>query len=259
MRRTPRALLVWITGQQAGSSLEAKRGSEEYARRVTSTTERLESRDLLRIGLFPLPNVVLFPAQHLSLHVFEPRYRRLVADAIENDLTLAVPRLRPGHDAEYYGAPPVFEICGVGKIIEHRRLPDGRYNVVVKGLGRVRLVEELRSQPYRMARAEPIHDVQSSTPIVLEAMRGELAKLVHRIMPHLAGPARELEARLRAAEDAGGASDIVAGTIVENPDERQALLEERDPCGRMSWLIAHLHGLAARLSESGSGAPRFVN
>jgi Lon protease-like protein len=220
---------------------------------VSVANARVEGSDLWRIGLFPLPNVVLFPAMLLTLHVFEPRYRRLVADAIENDLMLAVPRLRPGHDAEYYGAPPVFETCGVGRIAEHTRLPDGRYNIVVRGLSRVRLVEELRSQPYRMARAEPVLDREPETALMADAMRSELSKLVRRLLPHLSGPAKNLEARLRGAETPGAAADIVAGTLVEDPDARQTLLEELDPCGRMSWLIAHLHGLASRLSRNASG------
>src|SRR5688572_11444970 len=127
---------------------------------MTVSNTGITSRDLTRVGLFPLPNVVLFPAQSLSLHVFEARYRRLIADAIVNDLVLAIPRLQPGHDAEYYGAPPVFQVCGVGRVSEYVRLPDGRYNIVVQGLGRVRLVEELRSQAYRMARAEPLPDIE---------------------------------------------------------------------------------------------------
>jgi len=225
---------------------------------VTAPNDPLGGTDLWRIGLFPLPNVVLFPAQLLTLHVFEPRYRRLVSDAIENDLMLAVPRLRPGHDAEYYGAPPVFETCGVGKISEHRRLPDGRYNIVVQGSSRVRIVEELRSQPYRMARAEPVLDLEPPT-LMAEAMRSELSKLIRRMLPHLSGPAKNLEARLRSAGDAGSAADIVAGTLVEDPDARQALLEELDPCGRMGWLIAHLHGLVSRLSRTASGSPERMN
>lgn len=246
-------VLVW------SSLARPSRERQGYSSRVTAVDERLSSQDLWRIGLFPLPNVVLFPGQLLSLHVFEPRYRRLVADAIENDLMLAIPRLRPGHDAEYYGAPPVFETCGVGKIAEHRRLPDGRYNIVVQGVRRVRLVEELRSQPYRMARAEPMPDLDAGSAVVAEAMRTELSKVVRRMLPHLSGPARNLEQRLRAAADMGGAADLVAGALVEDPDERQGLLEERDPVSRTSWLIAHLHGVASRLAQSASGIAEPLN
>ena len=146
----------------------------------------LEPNETSKVGLFPLPNVVLFPAQLLSLHVFEPRYRKLVSDVIEQGARLAVPRLEPGHDSDYYGAPPVFPVCGVGRITEYARLPDGRFNIVVLGLGRVRILDELRSEPYRMARVEALSDRLAQPPIVAEALRAELSKLV-RILDQGAG------------------------------------------------------------------------
>lgn len=211
---------------------------------------RLAQHDLSRIGIFPLPNVVLFPAQSLSLHVFEPRYRRLVSDVIERRALLAIPRLKPGFDGEYYGAPPVFETCGAGQITEHTRLPDGRLNIVVEGLARIRLREELRSESYRVARAELALDLPGSG--VAESLRAELLKLLRRAAPYLLGPAENLESRVRAAPSAAESADIVAGTLVEDPDERQALLEELDPCRRLMWLVAHVHGRNARPAFGGN-------
>ncbi|MEO8183413.1 MAG: LON peptidase substrate-binding domain-containing protein [Deltaproteobacteria bacterium] len=208
----------------------------------------LGNLDLSRVGLFPLPNVVLFPSQLLALHVFEPRYRRLIRDVIARQLTLAVPRLKPGFDAAYYGAPPVFELCGVGEISEFSELPDGCFNIVVRGLGRVRLLEELRSQPYRVARVEEPAEVPADAGVG-EALRSELAKQVRRVARHLPGAAQQLAAL--ASADVGASADIVAGALIEDPDLRQQLLEELDPCRRASWLIAYLHARALEL-----GAPQ---
>lgn len=219
----------------------------------------LARHDLSRLGLFPLPNVVLFPSQLLSLHVFEPRYRRLVSDVIEHNLILAVPRLRPGFDADYYGAPPLFELCGAGQITEYTRLPNGRYNLVLQGLGRVRLLEELRSEPYRVARAEMVLDHGRESKAVADTLRAELLKVLRRATPNLAGPAKNIESRLRSVTDPGDCADILAGTLVEDPDERQALLEELDPCRRMTWLIAHVHALGSRLSSMGADSFKQLN
>lgn len=224
-----------------------------YIGGVKPSDTTLAQQDLSRLGLFPLPNVVLFPAQSLSLHVFEPRYRRLVSDVIEHDALLAIPRLRPGFDSEYYGAPPVFETCGVGQISEYTRLPDGRFNILVRGLARVRLLDELRSEPYRVARAEAAPDLELPPTGIAESLHTELLKLLRRAAPHLLGPAKQLESRVRAASGAAESADIVAGTLVEDPDARQALLEELDPCRRLTWLVAHVHGLGARLA--GTAAP----
>jgi Lon protease-like protein len=223
---------------------------------VDASNAALGSRNLSRVGLFPLPNVVLFPAQLLALHVFEPRYRRLIRDVIAQQLLLAVPRLQPGFDADYYGAPPVFPTAGVGEIREYSELPDGCYNIVVHGLGRVRLVEELRGEPYRLARVEALPAIAGSAGVT-EALRAELARQVRRIAPHLSGPAQNLESRL--SSDAGECADVVAGALIEDPNQRQELLEELDPCRRLSWLIAHLHGHASRKLVPRREAPETWN
>jgi uncharacterized protein len=213
----------------------------------------LAAYDLSRVGLFPLPNVVLFPEQSLSLHVFEPRYRKLVSDVLEQGLPLAVPRLKPGFDADYYGAPPLFSICGIGQITEYARLPDGRCNIVVLGLGRGRIVEELRSEPYRVARIDPVADRVPSDALTAELLRTKLLELFRQAATHLSGPARELESRLRDADDAARCADVLAGALLEDADERQLLLEELDPSRRLTSLIAHVHELASRLR--GARAP----
>jgi len=212
--------------------------------------------DLSRVGLFPLPNVVLFPGQLLALHVFEPRYRRLIRDVIAQNLPLAVPRLEPGFDADYYGAPAVLPTCGVGEIREYSALPDGCYNIVVRGLARVRLVEELRSEPYRVARAEELVSLPAAAPVG-EALRTELIKQLRRLAPQLSAPVQNLELRLRA--DPGQSADIVAGALIEDPDFRQELLEELDPCRRLSWLIAHLHGRVSTKVGAAARTPAHWN
>ena len=82
------------------------------------------------IPIFPLPNVVLFPNVFLPLHIFEPRYRAMVADALAGDRIIGMVLLQPGYEANYEGRPPVFTI-GCGGVITHADpLDDGRYNIV---------------------------------------------------------------------------------------------------------------------------------
>jgi uncharacterized protein len=230
-----------------------------YNEFVTADRPRLAPYDLSRVGLFPLPNVVLFPSQLLSLHVFEPRYRKLVSDVIEQGLVLAVPRLKPGFDANYYGAPPVFETAGIGQITEFSRLPDGRFNIVVLGLGRGRILDELRSEPYRVARFAALADDPPRSTMVVETLRTELIKLVRRVSPLLSGPAKELETRMRGAESTAECADIAAGTLIEDPDERQSLLEELDTSRRLTALIARVHELGSRLTGPESSAAQRLN
>src|SRR5262245_36793886 len=112
--------------------------------------------DLLPI--FPLPNVVLFPGVFLPLHIFEGRYREMVADALLGDRIIGMTLLRPGWEADYEGQPPVYPIGCSGLITHFERLPDGRYNIVLRGLERFRVVEEDLSRTYRRAVVEPLPD-----------------------------------------------------------------------------------------------------
>src|SRR5215467_11468730 len=105
--------------------------------------------------LFPLPNLVLFPHVMQPLHMFEPRYRRMTRDALAGDRLIALVLLRPGWEADYKGRPPVHAVACLGRILAEERLNDGRYNLLLRGLGRIRIEEELpRETPYRVARAE---------------------------------------------------------------------------------------------------------
>ena len=98
------------------------------------------------LPLFPLPTVVLFPNIFLPLHVFEPRYREMVADALAGDRMIGMVLLRPGWEHEYEGAPPVYPVGCSGVITHFERLSDGRYNIVLRGLARFRILREDRSK-----------------------------------------------------------------------------------------------------------------
>lgn len=107
------------------------------------------------VRLFPLPNVVLFPQVVQPLHIFEPRYRQMTTDALAGDRLIAPVLLRPGWDADYDGRPAVQPVLCVGRIVADQRLPDGRFNLLLRGVSRAQIVEELPSDKlYRCARVE---------------------------------------------------------------------------------------------------------
>ena len=106
------------------------------------------------IPLFPLPNVVLFPGVFLPLHIFEERYRALTRDALAGDRIIGMTLLRPGFEGDYDGRPPIYPVGCAGVISHSDRLPDGRYNIVLHGLSKFRIVEEMTDGEYRRARVE---------------------------------------------------------------------------------------------------------
>jgi Lon protease-like protein len=129
------------------------------------------------IPIFPLPDVVLFPRMVLPLHIFEPRYRKMVADSLEGAKVIGLALLRPGWEDGYEGRPPVYERACAGLIEQCEPLPDGRFNLVLRGLARVRIVEELAGQPYRLARIAAITEAMGDAEALEAARRRALAAI----------------------------------------------------------------------------------
>src|SRR3954453_1383354 len=104
------------------------------------------------LPLFPLPNLVFFPETRLPLHVFEPRYRQLVSDVVSADKRFGIVLLRPGWEADYFGKPAIHLTGTIGEIEHVVSLDDGKFNIMVRGQGRFRVVGESAREPYRTAR-----------------------------------------------------------------------------------------------------------
>jgi Lon protease-like protein len=104
------------------------------------------------LPLFPLPNLVFFPKTRLPLHVFEPRYRQMIADALDGSKRVGIVLLRPGWEADYFGTPAIYECGTVGSIEQAVPLQDGRYNIIVHGDVRFRVLDEVTTGLYRTAR-----------------------------------------------------------------------------------------------------------
>src|SRR5258708_21493686 len=108
------------------------------------------------LPLSPLPNVSPFPKVLLPLPIFEPRYREMVADALAGDRMIGMVLLRPGWDHDYEGRPAIYPVGCSGVLTHNERLPDGRYNLVLRGIERFRIVEEDHALSYRRAVVEPL-------------------------------------------------------------------------------------------------------
>src|SRR5688572_21715434 len=108
------------------------------------------------IPIFPLDKVVLFPNVFMPLHIFEPRYRAMVSDALAGDRIIGMVLLKPGFEADYEGRPPVYPIGCAGVITHSEALPDGRFNIVLRGIEKFRISGEDESKPYRLAHVVPL-------------------------------------------------------------------------------------------------------
>lgn len=204
-----------------------------------------------KIPVFPLPNVVLFPGMFLPLNIFEPRYRQMTAAALKGERLIAMALLKPGWQSDYQGSPPIHPVVGVGKIIEHTKLEDGRYNLVLLGLARARVIEESGGAGYRIATVELLED----PPEVKESherRRRTLLALYAQILKELTQgglPTPPEDVPL------GLLTDLVTSLLSIDVAIRQELLEELDPESRCDRLLRALEASPGEAPE-GRSRPR---
>jgi len=192
--------------------------------------------------LFPLPTVVMFPHALTPLHIFEPRYKRMIEDAIQADRLIATIRIKPG--AAESEAPPLEEVGCLGRIIHHERLADGRFNLLLLGLRRIRPLRETTGEglPYRVADVAVIEDVEGSA-VDLEESRQVLMKILQRAVGGSTGLTAEILELLETAESPGALADVMAHGLPLTDDQKQRLLAEPSVERRFHdlrlWLSGH--------------------
>jgi Lon protease-like protein len=223
------------------------------------TLPELEAQDLAELSIFPLPQATLFPGAVLPLHIFEPRYREMVGEALAGRGLIAIARLKPGFERDYEGRPPVFEVCGVGAIETCSQRNDGRFDLTLRGLSRARIVEELPPvRAFRRVRASLLESV-APAPALVAAWQAKLGTLWVRLAPHLPESVRELNVLTRGAHDAAAYSDRLAAALVADPDASQALLEETDPAERLRLLTARVQELVDALTPGSVARDNALN
>lgn len=202
--------------------------------------ESLSPAQLDQLAFFPLPRLVFLPGTLLPLHIFEPRYRAMIAWCVQRDSLLAVTCIREGHEAEQLGDPPVSAVCGVGRIVHHRQTEDGHFHVLLEGVARVRIVEEFPMDlPFRRARAELVLDRDEPASPDFSGRVSTLRRMIAALEARF--PAASLA--LAAVADLDTDAEVVDGLgamIFTEPGERQALLECQDLAGRLDHVEAQV-------------------
>src|SRR5262249_23665679 len=134
--------------------------------------------------LFPLPNLVLFPHVMQPLHIFEPRYRQMTADALTSDRLIALVLLRSGWEADYEGRPAVHPVACLGKVVADHPLDHGLYNILLRGLSRIQITEEVtHAKLYRVAQVELLADVDEPSQKAEARLRRQINQLVPTWFP----------------------------------------------------------------------------
>ena len=212
--------------------------------------ERVQ-RALKRLPIFPLPGAVLLPHALVPLHVFEPRYRKMTEDSNRGLRVLALANI-PDDARMTDQGPEVLPVIGVGVLARVEPLPDGRFNIVLRGTARARIVREHDSdEPYRLVEAEPLPAAERAGDV---AQAGVLRQMILALSR--SRQSREMSALAQVvarASEPGDVADVVAGALIAEPRERQAVLEARVVAERLALAT---QAAAQALAETPSPSAR---
>ncbi|MBI3014064.1 MAG: LON peptidase substrate-binding domain-containing protein [Candidatus Tectomicrobia bacterium] len=207
------------------------------------------------IPIFPLPDVVFFPETFLPLHIFEPRYRQMVQDCLEDRPFIGMALLREGWEPNYYGAPPVYPLGCVGEIIHSEKLSDGRYNIVLRGLKKYEILEELFHRSYRQALVG-FRDLPEEEASLPESVREELESLMRRYS-RLIDQEIAVDNLLAMGLESTALLNTLSSVLPLPPGEKYFLLESENPsqhCGRLLDLL-RFNIIALQGGRGPSGPP----
>lgn len=202
------------------------------------------------VRLFPLPGVVMFPHVMQPLHIFEPRYCDLLSDAMASNRLITMATLSSGWQQEYEGSPPIEQYGCIGRVLSHTPTDDDRHNVLLLGIQRVRIVQEIpTNQTYRIAQVSVLDDVY---PVEHADKRAQLQRSLLDVFRNYipdstiaqAGFSRLLDSEMPL----GMVVDVIAYTLGISMVQKLALLAEVNVDRRAQSLIA-------ALKQAATGAP----
>jgi Lon protease-like protein len=204
------------------------------------------------LKVLPLPGVTLFPGAPLPLRIYEPRYRALVAEALATDRILVIPMLLSEESASQDRAE-IHPVAGAVRIEAEQAYPDGRYDILVRGIARVRLLEELpHTKPYREFRGEILADVYppGGPPVLageVEAL-GQLVLDLVGVLPEESGVG-QLAHAVSHLRSPGAVADIVAAAAVGDAPARQRILEAVEVAQRLEIVKSEVAAVLLVLSR----------
>jgi ATP-dependent Lon protease len=194
------------------------------------------------VRLFPLPNLVMFPHVLQPLHVFEPRYREMIEEALADDRLIAMALLSPGWEENYEGRPPISAMACLGQIVSYHKLKDGSYNVLLLGVERVQLIRELEpTKSFREAEVKVCEDFYPPEAAAERAvLHRELGHALLKILPRLPQAQEQLDQLMAADLQLGVLADIISYLLDVQLLDKESLLSEVNVHVRVKKLLNHV-------------------
>jgi Lon protease-like protein len=220
----------------------------------------LTPNELAKLAVFPLPSTVLFPHTFVPLHIFEPRYRVMVTTVIREGGAMGIGMLRPGFEASDLGRPPLQGVAGAGRIVHHNELADGRYMILLRGLSRISLDQEITdaSEPFRRFRTAPLAEVEMESKSAMQAV-ATLQSCVNQLAVTMTEGGAELLKAVSMASTPGALADLLASALIGEPELQQALLETTHVHQRVDKVVAAMAELLLNLPKVERSDDNLVN
>ena len=188
------------------------------------------------VPIFALPNVVLFPRAVLPLHIFEERYKTMTADALKGRRLMAMALLQPGWEKDYYARPAVDPVVCIGEILNHEQLPDGKYNFLLQGIIRAKIVREYDDQPYRIADLERLPET-AVTEMDLADQRMRMTEMLKADFAQFLPAAQQFMQMLASPLPTADIADLIAFHLLDDVPFKQSLLAECDIRRRVTRIV----------------------
>ncbi len=214
------------------------------------------------IPVFPLPDLVFFPHAVLPLHIFEPRYRKMTEDALRGERLIAMGLLNPGWEKDYDGHPDIAPLGCAGLIEDEVRLPDGRFNIRLRGLARIEFLSFVQESPYRIARVRVLEDRNDQDGPQVEEDKKRLLAVCAGLLQEFSG--RDSQAfALDSALPFAAAVNALCQSLAMETREKLALLgldDVRERCrGLLGILEERWREIALRQAARQDPAGRDVH
>jgi ATP-dependent Lon protease len=192
-----------------------------------------------RVRLFPLPELVLFPHAMQPLHIFEPRYCEMLADAMAGDHLIAMTTLTGGPSSFIDGQAPVASTVCVGKIISHAETDNQRHNILLVGAKRAKIIRELDTgRPFRMAEVNVMSDIYPPAGAEFRvALKQQLLTTFGSVIPQTTNVQQNLYELMAGQMGLGPITDIIAYALPFSVEEKLQLLGEPDVDRRAQMLV----------------------
>jgi Lon protease-like protein len=190
------------------------------------------------VPVMPLNGVLLFPNALLPLHIFEPRFRQMLARALDDGRMMCVALVRPERQG-WQTSDDFFEISTVGLIRACVGRNDGTSDLILQGIRRVRFSEFEQETPFPIARIKPLK-THTSLTVETDALAAKVLEFYARLKTSGRDLPEKIDRYLNEMSDPEMLADLVAATFISEPARRQKLLEELDLNQRLRLLIQYL-------------------